>query len=122
MSGAYTPGTVPTAPYGWNQQTSVSPASPYTPQPEFVKAPYELITTVVPVGPHSTRMVCSNCRKEITTNINKKPSSMAYISSLLCCVFGCFWGPCLIPFCMDQCLNVEHKCPKCEVYLGQYIR
>lgn len=34
MSGAYTPGTVPTAPYGWNQQTSVSPASPYTPQPE----------------------------------------------------------------------------------------
>lgn len=34
MSGSYTPGTVPTAPYGWNQQTSVSPASPYTPQPE----------------------------------------------------------------------------------------
>lgn len=34
MSGAYTPGTVPTAPYGWNQQISVSPASPYTPQPE----------------------------------------------------------------------------------------
>uniref|UniRef100_A0A2S2N7C6 Lipopolysaccharide-induced tumor necrosis factor-alpha factor n=1 Tax=Schizaphis graminum TaxID=13262 RepID=A0A2S2N7C6_SCHGA len=122
MSGAYTPGTVPTAPYGWNQQTSVSPASPYTPQPEFVKAPYELITTVVPVGPHSTRMVCSNCRKEITTKIYKKPSTMAYITSLLCCVFGCFWGPCLIPFCMDQCLNVEHKCPKCEVYLGQYIR
>jgi len=34
MSRAYTPGTVPTAPYGWNQQTSVPPASPYTPQPE----------------------------------------------------------------------------------------
>lgn len=34
MNTAYTPGTVPTAPYGWNQQTSVSPASPYTPQPE----------------------------------------------------------------------------------------
>lgn len=34
MSGAYTPGTVPTAPYGWNQQTSVPPASPFTPQPE----------------------------------------------------------------------------------------
>lgn len=53
-----------------------------------VKAPYELITTVVPVGPHSTRMVCSNCRKEITTKINKKPSTMAYITSFLCCVFG----------------------------------
>lgn len=34
MSGAQTPGTVPTAPYGWNQQTSVPPASPFTPQPE----------------------------------------------------------------------------------------
>lgn len=37
MNGAYTPGTVPTAPYGWNQQTSVPPASPYTPQPECKK-------------------------------------------------------------------------------------
>lgn len=107
MSGAHTPGIVPTAPYVWSQQTSVPPASPYTPQPEckflfqfcftllqlyifylVVKAPFELITTVVPVGPHSTRMVCSNCRKEITTNINKRPSTMAYITSLLCCVFG----------------------------------
>lgn len=34
MSVAYTPGTVPTAPYGWGHQTSVPPASPYTPQPE----------------------------------------------------------------------------------------
>lgn len=34
MSGAFTPGTVQTAPYGWNNQTSVQPASPYTPQPE----------------------------------------------------------------------------------------
>lgn len=53
-----------------------------------VKAPYELITTVVPVGPHSTRMVCSSCRKEITTKIIKKPSTMAYVSSVLCCIFG----------------------------------
>lgn len=34
MSGAYTPGTVQTAPYGWTNLTSVQPASPYTPQPD----------------------------------------------------------------------------------------
>lgn len=34
MSGAYTPGTVQTAPYGWKNLTSVQPASPYTPQPD----------------------------------------------------------------------------------------
>lgn len=34
MNGAQTPGTVPSAPYDWTHQTSVSPASPYTPQPD----------------------------------------------------------------------------------------
>lgn len=53
-----------------------------------VKAPYELITTVVPVGSHSTRMVCFKCRKEITTNTHRIPSLKAYISSCLCCLIG----------------------------------
>ncbi|XP_050432165.1 LITAF domain-containing protein-like [Adelges cooleyi] len=121
MSGQFTPGKVPSAP---NQvhYTSVQPASPFTPQPEYVKAPREIITTVVPVGPHSTRMVCISCRREITTHTAKKPSIMAYVSSVVCCAFGCFWGPCLIPFCMDSCMNVEHKCPECKTFLGQYRR
>ncbi|XP_050542979.1 LITAF domain-containing protein-like [Daktulosphaira vitifoliae] len=122
MNGQITPGIVPTAPIGGNLQASVPPASPFTPQPEFIKAPHELITTVVPLGPHSTRMVCYNCRQEITTNTTYKPSASAYKCSGLCCLFGCFWGPCLIPFCKDSFMNVEHRCPKCKTFLGQFVR
>lgn len=36
--------------------------------------------------------------------------------------FRCFCGPCLIPFCLDECMNIKHTCPECNAYLGLYRR
>ncbi|CAG5103941.1 Similar to Litaf: Lipopolysaccharide-induced tumor necrosis factor-alpha factor homolog (Mus musculus) [Cotesia congregata] len=34
----------------------------------------------------------------------------------------CFLGCCLIPCCIDECMDVHHTCPNCKAYLGRHGR
>uniref|UniRef100_A0A2H8TKI0 Lipopolysaccharide-induced tumor necrosis factor-alpha factor n=1 Tax=Melanaphis sacchari TaxID=742174 RepID=A0A2H8TKI0_9HEMI len=79
-----------------------------------------IVVTLQPMGPESTYTYCYSCNNKIhtTTSINYK--SIAWLSSLLMCVVGCFFGCCLIPFCIDSCSNIKHKCPECDAFLGLY--
>ncbi|XP_050513602.1 LITAF domain-containing protein [Diabrotica virgifera virgifera] len=99
----------------------VPPSSPYVPHHSFVKGP-EIVTTVVPVGPNPTHMICPHCHAEIDTTTKRSPGCIAYISSAVLCLIGCFFGCCLIPCCIDKCLDVSHTCPNCRAYLGTYKR
>lgn len=34
----------------------------------------------------------------------------------------CWFGCCLIPCCIDECMDVHHTCPNCKAYLGRHRR
>jgi len=81
-----------------------------------------IVTTLVPLGPRSTHMICPCCQYEISTATQSTPGLIAYISGAVIALLGCFWGCCLIPCCFDECMDVRHTCPNCRSYLGQYRR
>jgi hypothetical protein len=47
-----------------------------------------IVTTVVPVGPDSTHMICPHCHAEIDTTTDTKPGNIAYIAAALICLMG----------------------------------
>lgn len=112
----------PSAPPSYAQAVGgVPPASPYTatvPQPTGPA----IITTVVPVGPQTTHMICPSCHSEINTQTTTSPGLIAYVSGFLIALFGCWLGCCLIPCCIDECMDVHHTCPNCKAYLGRHRR
>lgn len=47
-----------------------------------------ILTTVVPVGPQPTHMICPHCRAEIDTSTKTEPGIIAYISGFIICLLG----------------------------------
>lgn len=112
------------APPSYSQAVGgVPPVSPYT---QYYKSNMvnstPIVTTVVPVGPNATHMICPNCHAEVETSIRKEPGLIAYITGAVIALLGGIWGCCLIPCCIDSCLDVHHTCPNCENYIGRYRR
>ncbi|XP_023953944.1 LITAF domain-containing protein [Bicyclus anynana] len=116
------PQVPPSAPPSYSQAVGgVGPSSPYTPQYHPSSGP-TIVTTVVPVGPQPTHMICPSCHSEINTDTQTKPGIIAYISGAVIFMLGGFLGCCLIPCCIDSCMDVHHTCPHCDAYLGRYRR
>ncbi|XP_040150925.1 LITAF domain-containing protein isoform X1 [Anopheles arabiensis] len=99
----------------------VPPSSPFTPQ-QPVLTGAQIVTTVVPIGPQSTHMICPSCHAEVNTKTTTSPGMIAYVSGFLIALFGCWLGCCLIPCCIDECMDVHHTCPHCKAYLGRHRR
>lgn len=114
----------PSAPPSYAQAMGgVPPQAPFTQgQIPAANAPPTIVTTIVPLGPKTTHMVCPHCQHEINTATKTSPSRTAWIASLIICCLGCPLGCCLIPFCIDDCMNTEHNCPKCKAFLGEYSK
>ncbi|CAK1554977.1 unnamed protein product [Leptosia nina] len=112
----------PAAPPSYSQAVGgVGPSSPYTPHYQPTTGP-QIVTTVVPLGPQATHMICPSCHGEMNTATQTKPGLIAYIAGSILCILGLFCGCCLIPCCIDSCMDVHHKCPNCGAYLGRYRR
>lgn len=112
----------PSAPPSYAQAVGgVPPASPFIPNVPQQNGP-TIITTVVPVGPASTHMICPSCHAEINSQTTTSPGLIAYVSGFLIALFGCWLGCCLIPCCIDECMDVHHTCPHCKAYLGRHRR
>ncbi|XP_014254026.1 lipopolysaccharide-induced tumor necrosis factor-alpha factor homolog isoform X2 [Cimex lectularius] len=114
-------GPPPAAPPSYAEASGgVPPSSPFQPQPIHHKQPTSIVTTVVPLGPQPTHMICPHCHVEIESSTKRKPGIIAYLSGIALCAIGCFWGCCLVPCCIDSCMDVHHTCPYCNAYLGRY--
>lgn len=48
----------------------------------------QIVTTVVPVGPQPTHMICPSCHAEVDTATQKKPGLIAYISGAVIFLVG----------------------------------
>lgn len=48
----------------------------------------QIVTTVVPVGPHPTHMICPSCHAEIDTATKTKPGLIACISGAIIFLLG----------------------------------
>uniref|UniRef100_A0A914DYP4 LITAF domain-containing protein n=1 Tax=Acrobeloides nanus TaxID=290746 RepID=A0A914DYP4_9BILA len=73
-------------------------------------------------GPKSIQMTCPHCHQQVVTRVKYNPGLLTWLLVGGCIVFGFWLGCCLIPLCIDDCQDVEHFCPNCKSYLGQYKR
>ncbi|XP_037088152.1 lipopolysaccharide-induced tumor necrosis factor-alpha factor homolog [Pollicipes pollicipes] len=114
-------GQGPGVPHGPAQQQQYGQygAPPGVPLQAAPPAQTHLVTVA---GPNPAHMMCPHCHAEIETSVRSSPSTTAWIAGLLIALFGCWMGCCLIPCCMDECMNKEHFCPNCKAFLGSYRR
>ncbi|XP_059413327.1 lipopolysaccharide-induced tumor necrosis factor-alpha factor homolog [Carassius carassius] len=66
---------------------------------------------------HSSQTQCPDCHQFVTTDVTTKAGSATYIVCLISILFCCVAGCCVIPFCVDGCKDVVHKCPKCRSHI-----
>lgn len=48
--------------------------------------------------------------------------SLFFLKVLLTLFLLIHFRCCLIPCCIDECMDVHHTCPNCQAYLGRYRR
>ena len=68
----------------------------------------------------TTKVTCHKCGQEGYTEVEVKPSMLAWILCIVIAFLGCWCGCCLIPFCVPACNDIKHKCTKCNEKLGYY--
>ncbi|VDL63750.1 unnamed protein product [Hymenolepis diminuta] len=87
------------------------------------------VTTEPHFGERFVLVYCPNCKVQVITLMNSIPAFISMKSKLLLIKyhlnnfsFRCDFGCCLIPFCIEPCLDIEHSCPRCGKVLGRLKR
>jgi lipopolysaccharide-induced tumor necrosis factor-alpha factor len=78
------------------------------------------VVPVVSFNKNPVPCTCPNCRSMIVTRVEETTGLLAWVLCLLLCIFGCWLGCCLIPFCISDLQNVQHYCPNCNAFIGEY--
>lgn len=79
----------PSAPPSYAQAVGgVAPSAAFTPPPQAIVGGTRIVTTVVPIGPQSTHMICPSCHSEMDTNTRTEPGLIAYVSGFVIAMLG----------------------------------
>ncbi|XP_051569782.1 lipopolysaccharide-induced tumor necrosis factor-alpha factor homolog [Myxocyprinus asiaticus] len=65
---------------------------------------------------------CPVCTQNVVTRLEYSSGALAWLSCAGLAIFGCIYGCCLIPFCVDSLKDVTHHCPNCNSVLGVHKR
>ncbi|XP_067284861.1 lipopolysaccharide-induced tumor necrosis factor-alpha factor homolog [Pseudorasbora parva] len=65
--------------------------------------------------------MCPHCKNQVITITEHYSGLMAWLACGCLALIGC-WPCCLVPFWMDSCKDVEHRCPNCNNILSVYRR
>jgi len=76
------------------------------------------VPVAVSFGRHPMTMMCPHCSTTISTATEREPGARAYCACLFLAAVGAFVC-CFVPFCLDPCYDVTHKCPQCQAKLGK---
>nr|XP_056722203.1 lipopolysaccharide-induced tumor necrosis factor-alpha factor [Euleptes europaea] len=103
------------------------PAQPYPAQPVTTAPPPVSVQAVYVQNPlvfhdRPVQMCCPSCSKVIVTRLSHSAGALTWLSCGSLCLLGCAAGCCLIPFCVDALLDVDHYCPSCNALVGTYRR
>ncbi|KAI1884663.1 hypothetical protein AGOR_G00228740 [Albula goreensis] len=120
----YPQGPVP-PPYGYSKV----PQHPYPPPASSppVTSPMVSVQTIY-VQPGAVfrdqpvQALCPACSQLVVTRMEYDTGTMTWLSCLALSFFGCVYGCCLIPFCVDSLKDVNHYCPNCNKLMGVYRR
>lgn len=98
-----------------------APSSASQPQPMII---YHANTTVTSAqfGPYPMRFTCPNCHAHVMTETHSTPGLLTYILSGALCVLAPYLLCCLVPCCVRECKDIEHRCPNCQYQLGLFKR
>ncbi|KAI2808813.1 hypothetical protein BLOT_006761 [Blomia tropicalis] len=73
-------------------------------------------------GPYPMQVTCSNCNASVMTETSASPGLLTWLLSGTLLLVGCWLGCCLIPCCIPECQDIEHRCPNCKIQIGTYRR
>lgn len=100
---------------------NIEPHIQQQPQPMII---YTNQTTLAPVqfGPYPMRYTCPNCNAHVMTETHSTPGLLTYILSGALCFLAGYLLCCLVPCCVRECKDIEHRCPNCQHKLGLFKR
>lgn len=81
-----------------------------------------VVASQVRYGQNPMTVQCPHCQQTVTTSLGTQTGMLTWLSAGLICLFGCWAGCCLIPFCIPDLQDVTHQCPNCHKHLGTYQR
>ena len=103
------------------QQETVGEIKYPTVNPTMPTAAYGVqVVPVLAFSRNPVQCTCGNCRSLIITRVEQSSGLMAWLLCVLLLIFGCWLGCCLIPFCISDLQNVQHYCPNCNAFIGEY--